>query len=381
MLVDAQISGRARLFETFSDDTLWIVLEQTQFGLIFQLRGVSAALLIWIVLSRRNAHATRRPVLSILSVSVAVFYIGTIAWTGHAGASPGRLGYFHLTSDFLHLVTAGAWLGEVAPLAITLYRLRQSSERVVAIYGLVQRFSDFGVAVVAILLASGVVNAWFLLGSVHALIGTEYGRLLMVKIALFVAMVSLAALNRLIFVPENTPVLQNEGQSNSDAKRLQRIIGAELCLGMAIIFVVGILGTMAPAAPPSVTYPLTARCRLLCRFSDAGMTRLSTRSDGRRPKSAKARNRGMWGTGGAAGAMGILPRGRASAGFERSGCGDRLFASQAWLWYRCERADCTLPDGICGATAAQSERDDASLTLPAESQQEMASVVAVVDRW
>ena len=29
----------------------------------------------------------------------------------------------------------------------------------------------------------------------------------------------------------------------------------------------------------------------------------STRCSGRRPKSAKARNRGMWGTGGAAGAM------------------------------------------------------------------------------
>jgi hypothetical protein len=33
-------------------------------------------------------------------------------------------------------------------------------------------------------------------------------------------------------------------------------------------------------------------CRLMCRFSDAGMTRLSTRCGGRRPKSAKARKRG-----------------------------------------------------------------------------------------
>ena len=40
---------------------------------------------------------------------------------------------------------------------------------------------------------------------------------------------------------------------------------------------------------------------LLCRFSDAGMTRLSTRCGGRRPKSAKARNCGKWGTGDAAG--------------------------------------------------------------------------------
>jgi hypothetical protein len=43
----------------------------------------------------------------------------------------------------------------------------------------------------------------------------------------------------------------------------------------------------------------------MCRFSDAGMTKLSPGTDGRRPKSAKARNRGKWGTGGAAGAMEI----------------------------------------------------------------------------
>ena len=38
-----------------------------------------------------------------------------------------------------------------------------------------------------------------------------------------------------------------------------------------------------------------ATLSLLCRFSDAGMRRLSTRCGGRRPKSAKARNRGKWG--------------------------------------------------------------------------------------
>jgi hypothetical protein len=37
-----------------------------------------------------------------------------------------------------------------------------------------------------------------------------------------------------------------------------------------------------------------ATCPLLCRFLDAGMTNPSTRSCGRRPKSAKARNRGTY---------------------------------------------------------------------------------------
>ena len=48
-----------------------------------------------------------------------------------------------------------------------------------------------------------------------------------------------------------------------------------------------------------------ATSSLLWRFSDAGMARLSPRSDDRRPKSAKARSRGRFGTGVAAGAMGI----------------------------------------------------------------------------
>ena len=43
----------------------------------------------------------------------------------------------------------------------------------------------------------------------------------------------------------------------------------------------------------------------LCRFSDAGVDEASTCSGGRRLKSAKARNRGKWGTVGAAGSMGI----------------------------------------------------------------------------
>jgi hypothetical protein len=49
----------------------------------------------------------------------------------------------------------------------------------------------------------------------------------------------------------------------------------------------------------------------MCRFSDAGIARLSTHSGGRRLKSAKAGNRGGWGTrrcrGLTAGALGNVP--------------------------------------------------------------------------
>ena len=50
---------------------------------------------------------------------------------------------------------------------------------------------------------------------------------------------------------------------------------------------------------------LARHVRLFCRFLDAGVTNASTHCGGRRPKSANARSRGKFGTGGAAGAMGI----------------------------------------------------------------------------
>jgi copper resistance protein D len=42
-----------------------------------------------------------------------------------------------------------------------------------------------GYVAVAVLIASGLINSWFLVGSFAALLGTLYGRLLLVKLSLF----------------------------------------------------------------------------------------------------------------------------------------------------------------------------------------------------
>jgi len=52
-----------------------------------------------------------------------------------------------------------------------------------------------------VLIATGIVNGWILSGSVPALIGTDYGWLLLAKVALFVTMVGIAAINRLWLTP------------------------------------------------------------------------------------------------------------------------------------------------------------------------------------
>jgi hypothetical protein len=63
--------------------------------------------------------------------------------------------------------------------------------------------------------------------------------------------------------------------------------------------------TNAHSIKPWLVEPKRWESLLMCRFSDAGSDESSTRSGGRRLKSAEARNRGKWGTVGAAGSMGI----------------------------------------------------------------------------
>jgi hypothetical protein len=69
------------------------------------------------------------------------------------------------------------------------------------------------------------------------------------------------------------------------------------------------------------------RCRLMCRFSDAGSDEPCARSGDRRLKSAKARNRGKWGHPRCRGLYGDLA---AASGWARFGQSARLncFASQ-----------------------------------------------------
>jgi len=49
-------------------------------------------------------------------------------------------------------------------------------------------FSALGMVSVGTLLATGIVNSWILIGSLRGLVSTDYGQLVVVKIALFVAL-------------------------------------------------------------------------------------------------------------------------------------------------------------------------------------------------
>jgi copper resistance protein D len=181
------------------------------------------------------------PATRLLQLAAAAGLIGLIAFVGHAGATPGTAGDIHLASDIVHLLAAGAWLGGLPTLAMLLARARLTDDPAWRSFTVraTRRFSWLGVACVSALLASGIINSWNLLGGPRDLVTSDYGRLVLLKIGLFVAMAGIAAANRFHF----TPRLLTAGA----LRALERNSLAETGLGLCVMLIVGALGTLSPS--------------------------------------------------------------------------------------------------------------------------------------
>lgn len=211
-----------------SPATLATVLFATQFGHAWCWRlGLALALAIvaWLRLGG-------------LTLIFAGLGLASLAFVGHASDMEGLPGLGHELNQAVHLLAGGAWLGGLLPLYALLRRARRSDP---AIGHGVAHFSQMGYVAVALIAATGVVNTCMLVGSVGALFGTAYGRLLCVKVALYLAMVAIALVNRLSLAPRL-------GSDATAPARLARSVIVEQALGLAVLAAVSVLGTWPPAA-------------------------------------------------------------------------------------------------------------------------------------
>src|ERR1700722_3725346 len=118
LLVAAVMSGLA-FSETITANVLSTVVNETQFGLVFEIRSLLA-----IILAAGLAF-DRLPPARWLALASALGLAAAIAWTGHAGSTPGETGLLHLTADTLHLIAAAAWTGSLVPFALLLAAARR----------------------------------------------------------------------------------------------------------------------------------------------------------------------------------------------------------------------------------------------------------------
>jgi putative copper resistance protein D len=237
----AAISGLS-FGEAMTSGVLSTVLNETQFGLVSKARLVLA-----VILAACLAY-DRFPQARWLALASALGFIAAIAWTGHAGSTLGELGNLHLTADALHLIAAAGWFGGLVPLALMLAAARRNQDFAWPLLArdAVQRFSTLGIVSVGTLLLTGIVNAWILVGSIHALIVTGYGQLLLLKLVVFAIMLGFAAINRFWLTPQLAFSFENEPQLEA-LRQLTRNSVTEIAMGLTIFAIVGVLGTLHPA--------------------------------------------------------------------------------------------------------------------------------------
>ena len=162
-------AGLDRLFDgTLFSSTLDIALGT---GVIVRIVLLAlAAPFIAEILATPEWTPNRRAVVG----GLGVLLLNGLAWTwsmsGHAAA--GFQAELALPVDVLHLDAMGIWLGGL----VVLWRAKPPA---VAI----QRFSQVAVICVGVLVATGTYQSWRQLGSWAGFLDTEYGRLLLLKIA------------------------------------------------------------------------------------------------------------------------------------------------------------------------------------------------------
>jgi putative copper resistance protein D len=164
----------------------------------------------------------------------------TLAWSGHAAAGEGALGWIHLAADMVHILAAALWIGGMACLLASLRQPRSGLT-----LSMLGAFALIGSIIVALLIATGVLNTAMILGldGFLAASGTTYGQLLAVKVTAFLLMLALAANNRFRLTPafERDPVAARPA--------LRRAIGIEIGLASLILILVAWLGMIDPAGP------------------------------------------------------------------------------------------------------------------------------------
>jgi len=255
--VAAGISGKP-LGAALSQGAVAVVLSRTRFGEDWLLRFALAVLLGCCLLARRRAGG----VIGWAALLLAAAMLASLAWDGHGASTPGLAGDLHLTADLLHLLAAGLWLGTLPPFILFLVEVSRTGDTnwgAVAA-AVTRRYSTLAIASVTVLLAGGLVNTWFLAGTVPALVGTGYGRLLLVKIGLFIAMLIVAAVNLLRLVPRlGGPADATRNLIWRTVAQLQGNARIETALGLGVVAVVGVLGTLPPGLHTEPAWPFPVR--------------------------------------------------------------------------------------------------------------------------
>ena len=210
--------------------------------------GEMGCLLGAAAMGRRRGGAA----LALLAGAVGLHVLRT-----HAGTSGRPL---LLGSELAHVAASGVWLGGLMPLLLTVWALPPHTAAVVA-----RRFSVAGSAAVATLVGTAGVQFWILVGGLPGLVGTQYGRVVLLKLGLFGVLLACAGLNR----QRLTPALAGDFSARG-RNLLLTSIAIESLGALALVLAAGWLGQLTPAAHAQPVWPFAWRLSLVTVRADTG---------------------------------------------------------------------------------------------------------------
>lgn len=166
---------------------------------------------------------------------------------GHAGThSPEAL---LICVDAAHVVCMSVWLGGLAMLLVAMPLVSgalTSAEKTPLLATVVGRFSRVATIVVALLVATGIVQSIVLVGSIDALSETAYGRLVLAKVAALLLLLGLGAHNQRRSLPRLRRLARGGESPGRAALVLRRAVAAEVAFVVVVLAVTSVLVATEP---------------------------------------------------------------------------------------------------------------------------------------
>ncbi len=217
----------------------------TDMELCFALFCVASWIAVWLDRPERE-HRSIAELLAVggaLAAAAAVLILpGT---SGHAAQTAPR--GISLLLDWLHLVSGSLWLGGLVGLLVVWATL-SAGNRIAGLAVTVPRFSNVAFVSVLLLIATGTGATIIHMPTIASLWQTSYGKTILVKVALLIAAMLLAAFNLLRAKPHLAVADERPELGPPAAKLLRRLVTGEAVIVAAAVFAAALLSSLAPPA-------------------------------------------------------------------------------------------------------------------------------------
>ena len=177
-----------------------------------------------------------------------------------------------IMNDVLHLLAAAVWVGGLMLFPTVLLpaiRNLSGSDRRRILSRALPRFSTIALIAWTTMTLSGVYSAWLQVGSLDALLDTDYGNALLVKLALLVPILMLASFNLVVVTRR---LSRHTNHVATWTRRFAITVGTEAAIAVLVLLVVGTLTAQAPARESLTSTPDPLQIELTGGERDASLS-------------------------------------------------------------------------------------------------------------